>query len=96
VTTSKRPPEKKPARAKTEKRPSGDNSSKMRHAIALRKGGLVGLGKILEQPWAENGVLGIRPVLSATIAGDHRATDGRRGAQFLDALARHLREPEKL
>jgi len=58
--------------------------------------GLVGLGKILEQPWAENGMLGIRPVLSATIAGDHRATDGRRGAQFLDALARHLREPEKL
>ena len=51
---------------------------------------LVGFGKILEQPWAENGMLGIRPVVSATLAGDHRATDGRRGAQFLDALATSL------
>jgi pyruvate dehydrogenase E2 component (dihydrolipoamide acetyltransferase) len=53
---------------------------------------LVGLGKIIEQPWAEHGMLGIRPVLTATLAADHRATDGRRGAQFLDALNRHLQE----
>lgn len=57
---------------------------------------LVGLGKITETPWAENGTVGVRPVLRATLAGDHRATDGRRGAQFLDALGRMLREPEKL
>ncbi|MCB0106691.1 MAG: 2-oxo acid dehydrogenase subunit E2, partial [Caldilineaceae bacterium] len=44
---------------------------------------LIGLGKITDQPWAEHGMLGIRPVLTATIAGDHRATDGRTGAQFL-------------
>jgi pyruvate dehydrogenase E2 component (dihydrolipoamide acetyltransferase) len=57
---------------------------------------LVGFGKVVEQPWAENGVLGVRPVVSATLAGDHRATDGARGAAFLDALARRLQEPEKL
>jgi pyruvate dehydrogenase E2 component (dihydrolipoamide acetyltransferase) len=57
---------------------------------------LVGFGKILEQPWAEKGMLGVRSVLSATLAGDHRATDGARGAAFLDALARRLREPETL
>jgi pyruvate dehydrogenase E2 component (dihydrolipoamide acetyltransferase) len=55
---------------------------------------LVGLGKIIETPWAENGMLGIRPVMTATIAGDHRATDGRTGAQFLEALNRHLQEVE--
>jgi pyruvate dehydrogenase E2 component (dihydrolipoamide acetyltransferase) len=57
---------------------------------------LVGFGKIMEQPWADNGMLGVRPVLTATLAADHRATDGRRGAQFLDAVNRYLQEPTKL
>ena len=57
---------------------------------------LIGFGKIQERPWAANGMLGVRPVLTATLAGDHRATDGHRGAQFLTALDRYLQEPEKL
>lgn len=57
---------------------------------------LVGFGKIVDSPWAEDGMVGVRPVLTATIAGDHRATDGRRGAQFLTVLNRLLQEPEKL
>lgn len=57
---------------------------------------LVGFGKIVEQPWAEKGMMGIRPVLTATLAGDHRATDGRIGAQFLTILDNYLQEPEKL
>jgi pyruvate dehydrogenase E2 component (dihydrolipoamide acetyltransferase) len=57
---------------------------------------LVGFGKIIEQPWAEQGMLGVRPVLTATLAADHRATDGRRGAQFLEALNHHLQEVETL
>jgi len=57
---------------------------------------LVGFGRIQERPWAANGMLGVRPVLTATLAGDHRATDGHRGAQFLAALDRHLQTPEKL
>jgi pyruvate dehydrogenase E2 component (dihydrolipoamide acetyltransferase) len=57
---------------------------------------LVGFGRIMEQPWAEQGMLGVRPVLTATLAADHRATDGRRGAQFLDALGRMLHKVETL
>jgi pyruvate dehydrogenase E2 component (dihydrolipoamide acetyltransferase) len=57
---------------------------------------LVGFGRIVQSPWAENGMIGIRPIVTATLAGDHRATDGRRGAQFLTALNRCLQEPEKL
>jgi pyruvate dehydrogenase E2 component (dihydrolipoamide acetyltransferase) len=57
---------------------------------------LIGFGKMTDQPWVENGMLGIRPVLTATLAGDHRATDGHRGGQFLDILNRYLQEPEKL
>jgi pyruvate dehydrogenase E2 component (dihydrolipoamide acetyltransferase) len=34
--------------------------------------------------------------LTATLAGDHRATDGHRGAQFLEALNHWLQQPEKL
>lgn len=57
---------------------------------------LVGFGKIIEQPWAEQGMLGVRPVLTATLAADHRATDGRRGAQFLEALNDYLQKVETL
>lgn len=57
---------------------------------------LVGMGKIVDQPWVENGMIGVRPVLTATLAGDHRATDGRTGGQFLDILNRKLQEPGKL
>jgi len=57
---------------------------------------LVGLGRIAERPWAENGLLGVRPVLTATLSADHRATDGHRGALFLAALDHLLQEPEKL
>ncbi|MGI0492297.1 dihydrolipoamide acetyltransferase family protein [Alkalinema pantanalense CENA528] len=57
---------------------------------------LVGFGKISEQPWAERGMLDVRPVLVATLAGDHRATDGMIGARFLQAVNTHLQSPEKL
>ena len=55
---------------------------------------IVGLGKILEQPWAKEGMLGVHPVMNATLAADHRATDGHLGAQFLEALNRHLQTPD--
>jgi pyruvate dehydrogenase E2 component (dihydrolipoamide acetyltransferase) len=57
---------------------------------------LVGFGRIVERPWAEEGMLGVKPVLTATLAADHRATDGHRGAQFLQILDHLLQEPEKL
>jgi pyruvate dehydrogenase E2 component (dihydrolipoamide acetyltransferase) len=57
---------------------------------------LIGFGRTMEQPWAENGMLGVRPVLTATLSADHRATDGHHGARFLDALNHHLQEPSRL
>ena len=57
---------------------------------------LVGFGKIARRPWAENDAVVVRPILDATLAADHRASDGRRGAQFLEALNRRLQTPESL
>lgn len=57
---------------------------------------LVGFGRISERPWAEDGMLGVRRVVTATLSADHRATDGHRGSLFLEALNRHLRNPEQL
>jgi len=55
---------------------------------------LVGFGSVRERPWAENGLLGVRPVLTATLAADHRATDGREGARFLAAVDAALQTPD--
>jgi len=57
---------------------------------------LVGFGAIVERPWVADGAVVPRRVITATLSGDHRATDGHRGALFLDAVGRLLREPEKL
>lgn len=57
---------------------------------------IVGLGKISERPWVEGGVVVVRKVATATLAADHRASDGHRGGLFLAALDRLLQEPEKL
>ncbi len=57
---------------------------------------LVGLGRVQERAWAEGGRLEARPVVNATLSGDHRVSDGIRGAQFLAALDRLLQAPEDL
>jgi pyruvate dehydrogenase E2 component (dihydrolipoamide acetyltransferase) len=57
---------------------------------------IVGLGKITERPWVEGGAVVVRKVATATLAADHRASDGHRGGLFLAALDRLLQEPEKL
>ncbi len=57
---------------------------------------LVGFGRVQERPWASGGKVEARPVVSATLAGDHRVSDGIRGAQFLAALDRLLHAPEDL
>jgi pyruvate dehydrogenase E2 component (dihydrolipoamide acetyltransferase) len=57
---------------------------------------LVGFGALTEQPWAANGMVGARPVISASLAADHRASDGHRGGRFLAAIDRLLQAPEDL
>jgi pyruvate dehydrogenase E2 component (dihydrolipoamide acetyltransferase) len=57
---------------------------------------IIGFGNISEQPFAENGMLGVHPLVHVTLAADHRATDGLKGSQFLAALNTHLQNPESL
>jgi pyruvate dehydrogenase E2 component (dihydrolipoamide acetyltransferase) len=57
---------------------------------------LVGFGKITDRPWAENGMVGARPVVRATLAADHRVSDGHDGARFLASIERLLQSPEAL
>jgi pyruvate dehydrogenase E2 component (dihydrolipoamide acetyltransferase) len=57
---------------------------------------LVGFGRIVEEPWAEQGMLAVRPVVSATLSADHRASDGYRGARFLAEIRELLGTPEAL
>jgi pyruvate dehydrogenase E2 component (dihydrolipoamide acetyltransferase) len=57
---------------------------------------LVGFGGIHERPWAEAGMIGARQVVVATLAADHRASDGHAGSRFLTLIDHRLQEPEKL
>jgi len=57
---------------------------------------LVGFGRVVERPWAVEGMLGVRPLVMASLAADHRASDGHRGGRFLAAIDKLLQEPEKL
>ncbi|QOY51951.1 dihydrolipoamide acetyltransferase family protein [Candidatus Sulfurimonas baltica] len=57
---------------------------------------VVGLGAIIDSPWAEGDALCVRKVMRATLAGDHRATDGRTGGVFLDRLNHYLQNPKEL
>jgi len=57
---------------------------------------IVGFGTVRERAWAEGGMLGVRPVVTVSLAADHRVSDGHRGARFLAAIGHSLLEPEKL
>jgi pyruvate dehydrogenase E2 component (dihydrolipoamide acetyltransferase) len=57
---------------------------------------LVGFGRVVERPWVVGREVVPRAVITATLSGDHRATDGHRGAVFLDTVDRILKAPEKL
>jgi pyruvate dehydrogenase E2 component (dihydrolipoamide acetyltransferase) len=57
---------------------------------------IVGFGRVREEAWAEAGRLAARPVVHATLAADHRVSDGHRGGAFLAALERLLQSPEGL
>jgi pyruvate dehydrogenase E2 component (dihydrolipoamide acetyltransferase) len=57
---------------------------------------LVGFGKVVERPWAIEGQVISRPVVTASLSADHRVTDGHRGGVFLSVIDRLLQEPEQL
>ena len=57
---------------------------------------LVGFGRVRDRPWAEHGMVGARPSVIATLAADHRVSDGHRGALFLSTIDQLLQRPEDL
>ncbi|NNC93809.1 MAG: 2-oxo acid dehydrogenase subunit E2 [Acidimicrobiia bacterium] len=57
---------------------------------------LVGFGKIVERPWAHDGMVGARPVVTVTLSADHRAGDGHTGGLYLAEIERLLQKPEEL
>jgi pyruvate dehydrogenase E2 component (dihydrolipoamide acetyltransferase) len=57
---------------------------------------IAGFGRVAPRPWAEDGMIGAVPAVVASLAADHRVSDGHRGARFLAAIAARLQEPETL
>jgi pyruvate dehydrogenase E2 component (dihydrolipoamide acetyltransferase) len=57
---------------------------------------IVGFGTVMTRPWVVADAVLPRRVITASLAGDHRVSDGHRGGRFLVDLARLLQEPEKL
>lgn len=57
---------------------------------------MVGFGRVMEQPWAQNGMLGVRHAVIATLSADHRVSDGLRGGRFLARIDELLQKPEEL
>ncbi|MCO4239697.1 dihydrolipoamide acetyltransferase family protein [Pseudarthrobacter raffinosi] len=57
---------------------------------------MVGFGRVMEQPWAQNGMLGVRHAVIATLSADHRVSDGLRGGRYLARIEELLQKPEEL
>lgn len=57
---------------------------------------IVGFGKPVERPWVVDGQVVPCPVMTATLAADHRVSDGHRGALLLAEIDRLLQEPGSL
>ena len=53
---------------------------------------LVGIGRVVERPWAVDGMLTVRRTVIATLAADHRVSDGHRGGLYLSAPRRRTAE----
>jgi pyruvate dehydrogenase E2 component (dihydrolipoamide acetyltransferase) len=57
---------------------------------------IVGFGRVRERPWVHESTLTVRPVVTATLAADHRVTSGHEGSRYLTAIDRRLQEPNEL
>jgi pyruvate dehydrogenase E2 component (dihydrolipoyllysine-residue acetyltransferase) len=75
----------------------GDRGVELVHGVIYPpQVALVGFGAVRERPWAEDGMLGVRPIMTATLAADHRASDGHAGGRLLTLIDHRLQKPEEL
>ena len=56
---------------------------------------ILAVGAIADTVAPVDGKPGVRPMMTMTLASDHRVVDGARAAEFLGELAGAIREPEK-
>ena len=63
---------------------------------AQQAGALLGVDGSTVIRWAEAGLLGVRSIVTSTLAADHRVSDGLRGAKLLAGIAQALAKPEAL
>jgi pyruvate dehydrogenase E2 component (dihydrolipoamide acetyltransferase) len=57
---------------------------------------LVGFGRVVARPWIVDRRIETRPLVTVSLAADHRVTDGHIGGLYLAAVGRLLQEPDKL
>jgi pyruvate dehydrogenase E2 component (dihydrolipoamide acetyltransferase) len=57
---------------------------------------IVGFGRVLQQPRVVQDQIVARPVVSVSLAADHRASDGHVGGQLLAAIDAALQAPNTL
>ncbi len=75
----------------------GDTGADLVHGvISPPQVALVGFGRTRRRPWVIDDSVVVRPVVTATLAADHRATDGAVGSRFLATLAELIEHPEEL
>jgi pyruvate dehydrogenase E2 component (dihydrolipoamide acetyltransferase) len=54
---------------------------------------IIGLGRIIDRPWAVDGQLAVRKVTELTLAFDHRVCDGRTAGGYLRYIADCVESP---
>lgn len=76
----------------------GDRGADQVHGVIYApQVALIGFGSIKPRAWATaDGLLGARKTVIATLAADHRASDGHDGSLLLAELDRLLHSPEEL
>lgn len=57
---------------------------------------IVGFGRVVTRPWVVDRTIEPHPLVTMSLAADHRVTDGHIGGLYLAEVARLLQEPEKL
>jgi pyruvate dehydrogenase E2 component (dihydrolipoamide acetyltransferase) len=57
---------------------------------------IIGFGRVIERPWVVAGSVVARPLVTLSLAADHRTSDGHLGGKLLAAIDEALQKPESL
>lgn len=57
---------------------------------------IIGFGRVAERPWVIDGRIEPKPLVTLTLAADHRVSDGHQGSRLLAEIEQLLARPEEL